>query len=159
MKTKKANNQDQTTHDAKRGGIFHGPSHAKGGVKFKVVDTGQIAEAEGGEAIINKEATALHCEELSRINQSAGNGVPIICDKQEVKETFKSGGQLSFFETGGQVEDETLKALELTLKYADEIDRLSIQKQIDIYKNVDLSAKEVNAKIEVEQKKLKAKVL
>tara|TARA_R110000764_G_scaffold542_8_gene2097 strand:- start:10578 stop:12209 length:1632 start_codon:yes stop_codon:yes gene_type:complete len=147
---------DQTTHNAKRGGIFNGPSHSKGGVKFKVVDTGQIAEAEGGEIIINKAASALHCEELSKINQSAGNGVAIPCNKQEVKEAYQQGGQLELFNIGGQLDDETLNALKITLKYASEIDQISIQNQIDIYSNKLLSAKEVNDRIEVEHKKLKA---
>ena len=49
MKDKKNNIKDSETHNGKRGGLFHGPSHAKGGIKFLVTDTGQIAEAEGGE--------------------------------------------------------------------------------------------------------------
>ena len=65
------------TSDAKKGGLFVGKSHDEGGIPAIVTDTGQPIEVESGEAIINKKATALHWEELSKINQSAGNGVPI----------------------------------------------------------------------------------
>ena len=54
-----------------------GDSHAEGGIPAIVVDTGQPIEVEGGEVIINKEASKKYWKELSAINQSAGGGVPI----------------------------------------------------------------------------------
>jgi len=54
------------------GGIFTGASHKNGGIKFQT--GGRLMEAEGGEAIINKESTAMFRSELSAINQ-AGGGV------------------------------------------------------------------------------------
>jgi hypothetical protein len=67
----------QKTSDGKKGGLFVGKSHDKGGIPAIVVDTGQPIEVEGGEAIINKEATKKYWKELSKINQSAGDGNPI----------------------------------------------------------------------------------
>ena len=37
-----------------KGGLTNGPSHARGGIKMTVKDTGQQIEVEGGEGIINK---------------------------------------------------------------------------------------------------------
>ena len=54
------------TSNAKKGGLFVGKSHEDGGIPAIVTDTGQPIEVEGGEAIINKKATALHWEELSK---------------------------------------------------------------------------------------------
>ncbi len=65
------------TSDGKKGGLFVGKSHDKGGIPAIVVDTGQLIEVEGGEAIINQEATKKFWKELSEINQSAGDGNPI----------------------------------------------------------------------------------
>jgi hypothetical protein len=49
------------------GGIIQGPSHSQGGVKFAV--GGQVGfEAEGGEFIVNKRATAKNLPLLARIN-------------------------------------------------------------------------------------------
>jgi hypothetical protein len=45
------------------GGIFRGPSHAEGGIPIEV---------EGGEAIINKNSTAMYAGLLSLINQAGG---------------------------------------------------------------------------------------
>ena len=86
------------TSNGKKGGLFVGKSHDDGGIKGIVTDTNQPIEVEGGEVIINKEAAKLHCAELSRINQSAGGGVPIPCDfntketLEQVKEYAKGGG-------------------------------------------------------------------
>jgi hypothetical protein len=55
-----------------QGGVFSGPSHADGGVKFAA--GGRIMEAEGGEAIINKRSTAMFKPILSAINSFGGNG-------------------------------------------------------------------------------------
>lgn len=85
------------TSNAKKGGLFVGKSHAEGGIPAIVTDTGQPIEVEGGEAIINKEATALHWEELSKINQSAGNGVPIPPpdEADKILEKFETGGKIT----------------------------------------------------------------
>lgn len=52
------------------GGMFQGPSHANGGIKFAA--GGRIMEAEGGEAIINKRSTAMFKPILSAINTAGG---------------------------------------------------------------------------------------
>jgi hypothetical protein len=72
------------TTNGKRGGNLVGKPHNDkngkpvGGIKAQVTDAGgKPVELEGGEVIINKEASKKHWKELSRINQSAGNGVPI----------------------------------------------------------------------------------
>lgn len=85
------------TSNAKKGGLFVGDSHAEGGIPAIVTDTGQPIEVEGGEAIINKKATALHWEELSKINQSAGGGVPIPPpdDADKVLEKYSKGGKIT----------------------------------------------------------------
>ena len=54
------------------GGMFSGPRHSGGGIKFS--QGGTMMEAEGGEAIINRESTSMFRNELSAINQ-AGGGV------------------------------------------------------------------------------------
>jgi DNA polymerase III sliding clamp (beta) subunit (PCNA family) len=86
------------TSDAKKGGLFVGKSHAEGGIAAIVTDTGTPIEVEGGEAIINKEATAKHWKELSKINQSAGNGVPIPPPNgvsEEITQKLAQGGKLT----------------------------------------------------------------
>ncbi len=85
------------TSDGKKGGLFVGKSHEKGGIPAIVVDTGQPIEVEGGEAIINKEATKKYWKELSKINQSAGNGNPIPPPQgfsDEVSQ-YSNGGKIS----------------------------------------------------------------
>ena len=76
-----------------RGGMFHGASHANGGVKFRV--GGTIHEAEGGEAIINKRSTARFRPILSAINSYNGNGVKF-ADGGIISqgEKFAMGGEL-----------------------------------------------------------------
>jgi hypothetical protein len=89
----------EITNDGKNGGITKGKRHNKGGIKAIVVDTGQLVELEGGEVIINREASRKHCKQLSIINQSAGNGVPIPCDDiSEIQNSYELGGQLSLFD-------------------------------------------------------------
>ena len=62
-----ANTAAIATKKFQDGGIIKGPSHAQGGVKFAV--GGQVGfEAEGGEFIVNKKATAKNLPLLSRIN-------------------------------------------------------------------------------------------
>lgn len=53
------------------GGLIVGKSHASGGVPFTVAGRGGF-EAEGGEYIINKRATAMYFPVLEAINKSAG---------------------------------------------------------------------------------------
>jgi antirestriction protein len=81
------------TNNGLKGGNLVGNSHKKGGIKAKVVDTGQLVELEGGEVIINKKASEKHHKELSKINQSAGNGVPILPPNKASK--MKRGGKIS----------------------------------------------------------------
>ena len=87
------------TSDAKKGGLFVGKSHDEGGIPAIVVDTGQPIEVEGGEAIINKKATAKYWKELSKINESTG-GVPIPAPDRadELLEKFEKGGKLTQLE-------------------------------------------------------------
>jgi hypothetical protein len=88
------------TNDGKKGGLLAGRSHKKGGIKAVVGDTGQPVELEGGEVIINKHASKKHWKELSRINQSAGGGVPILSPKDmddaDVDEYKKGGRTIEF---------------------------------------------------------------
>ena len=115
------------THNGKKGGLFKGPSHAKGGIKGIVTDTNQPIEVEGGEIIINKSASAEHCETLSKINQSSGNGVAIPCDKQAISSYFEAGGQV-YADTEEYQNDlnETVSSIELALKYATDPEELDI---------------------------------
>jgi len=117
-----------------RGGLTKGPSHANGGIPGIVKDTGQPIEVEGGEIIINKAASKLHCEELSKINQSAGNGVAIPCDSKDVKDTFNSGGQISMFDFDNDSladpQQEIVDALKLSIEYADEKEKPKLLKEL-----------------------------
>lgn len=61
------------------GGILEGPKHGSGGIKATLPD-GNPIELEGGEIIINAKAAKEHCKELSKINQSTGNGVAFPCN-------------------------------------------------------------------------------
>lgn len=71
------------TNSGTKGGLLVGKPHNDsegnpiGGIKAVVTDTNQIVEVEGKEAVINPEASKENWQELSRINQSAGGGVPI----------------------------------------------------------------------------------
>lgn len=68
--------------DGTDGGILKGKPHydskgnSLGGIPV-IVDGGKKIEVEGEEFVVNKEASQKHWKELSKINQSAGNGVPI----------------------------------------------------------------------------------
>jgi hypothetical protein len=55
-----------------KGGVVNGPSHAGGGVKYRVGN--RNVELEGGEAVINKRSTAQFLPLLSSINEWRGNG-------------------------------------------------------------------------------------
>jgi len=89
------------TNDGKDGGLLKGKRHedkngnSLGGIKAIVTDTNQMVELEGGEVIINREASKKHWKELSRINQSAGGGVPILPPDNAVSDTeeYKKGGR------------------------------------------------------------------
>lgn len=121
------------TNDGKKGGITKGKRHSQGGIKAVVVDTGQLVELEGGEVIINREASRKHCKQLSLINQSAGGGVPIPCDDiTEIQGNFEQGGQLSLFDDFNVESDIDPKELqpakiekrisEIANKYSDEFE-------------------------------------
>jgi hypothetical protein len=94
------------TNDGKRGGLLKGKPHydkngnSLGGIKAIVTDAnGKPVELEGGEVIINKEASKIHWKQLSKINQSAGNGVAIgpPLGADEDPEEYKDGGRIIEF--------------------------------------------------------------
>jgi hypothetical protein len=97
----------KATNNGKKGGWLVGKRHyAKngkplGGIKAVVTDAGgKPVELEGGEVIINREASKKHWKELSRINQSAGNGVAIEPPSDEFDEdpedNYENGGKIDF---------------------------------------------------------------
>jgi hypothetical protein len=93
------------TNNGKKGGLLKGKPHydkdgnSLGGIKAIVVDTNKPVELEGGEVIINKEASKKYWRELSKINQSAGNGVPILPPNEfdEDPSEYKDGGNIIDF--------------------------------------------------------------
>jgi hypothetical protein len=103
------------TTSGKRGGLFVGKSHDDGGIPAVVVDTGQPIEVEGGEVIINKEASKKYWKELSKINQSAGNGVAIPPPMEFSKDVskYKIGGKISMsaIRQGTEMEMEHAKTI------------------------------------------------
>lgn len=68
----KISSQKFAKGDLLSGDIFSGPSHDNGGVKFAL--GGNVHEAEGGEAIINKRSTSVFKPVLSAINSYKGWG-------------------------------------------------------------------------------------
>jgi hypothetical protein len=100
------NKKNMATTNGKRGGNLVGKPHKDkqgndvGGIKAVVTDAnGRPVELEGGEVIINKEASKKHWKELSRINQSAGGGVPIdrpIDPHDEDPQEYAKGGKIQF---------------------------------------------------------------
>jgi hypothetical protein len=95
------------TNDGKKGGWLVGKRHYDkngkplGGIKAVVTDAGdKPVELEGGEVIINREASKKHWKELSRINQSAGNGVaiepPSSAFDEDPTEDYENGGKIEF---------------------------------------------------------------
>ena len=74
--------KSKVSTDGTDGGILKGKPHydskgnSLGGIPV-IVDGGKKIEVEGEEFVVNKEASQKHWKELSKINQSAGNGVPI----------------------------------------------------------------------------------
>lgn len=94
------------TNNGKNGGLLKGKPHYDkdgnplGGIKAVVVDTGKIVELEKDEVIINKEAVKKHWKELSKINQSAGNGVPILNPTKSIgteSNEYLYGGRINYF--------------------------------------------------------------
>lgn len=96
-------------NQSKRGGKLVGASHAEGGIDI-ITPNGKI-EAEGEEVIINKAAAKKHCELLSEINQSAGNGVAIPCDGAEESEIAENGTKVSPITTHVQYESAILETV------------------------------------------------
>jgi len=99
--------QKKITNNGKKGGMLKGKPHydkqgnSVGGIKAVVTDAGgKPVELEGGEVIINKEASKKYWRELSKINQSAGNGVAIgpptgMVDEDPAEE-YGDGGKIEF---------------------------------------------------------------
>ena len=69
------------------GGIVNGPSHAEGGVPFKVQGRGGY-EMEGGEFIVNKRSASMHKDLLDKINSSGRTAAVIGTQK------FAQGGEV-----------------------------------------------------------------
>jgi hypothetical protein len=67
--------------------------------KVAIADDNAPVELEGGQVIINKQASKKHWRDLSKINQSAGDGVPLH------EPQFKNGGNATntvfTYEIGG----------------------------------------------------------
>lgn len=76
-----------------KGNILEGPSHENGGIDI-IVNNKPVAEAEGGEVVINAENSKKYCQELSEINQRHGNGKPLNCDEDDRSEFMRQGGSL-----------------------------------------------------------------
>lgn len=85
-----------------KGGVVKGKSHAQGGVSA-IVGGEEIIELEGGEAIINKKATAKNLAQLSQINQEGG-GVAFTNAKAQLTAPVPTSGSISkltSFQNGG----------------------------------------------------------
>ena len=120
------------TNNGKKGGSLVGKSHAEGGIKAVVVDTQRPIEVESGEVIINKHAAKKYWKELSEINQSAGNGVPIeepvfakggnfeSTDKKEIYKKWKELVNMSYSELKDFYESKEGKEAGLTKNEARE---------------------------------------
>ena len=95
----------KVTTDGTNGGLLKGKPHYDkngnplGGIPM-VVDGSKKIEAENDEFLLNKEASKKHWKELSKINQSAGNGVPINpsdVGSDDDPQDFKEGGRIIEF--------------------------------------------------------------
>ena len=82
------------------GGLIVGDSHTNGGVPFSVNGRNGF-EAEGGEFIVNKEATSRNLEELKRINSKT----------QRSNKMFATGGYVSPDEGGNEFNALLLEAI------------------------------------------------
>jgi len=100
----KSNNGKVVTNDGRKGGIFHGKTHQDpgGGIKA-VVDNERPILVETGEVIINKAASKKHWKLLSKINTSAGNGVPIGPPAGATDKETDDDFDEKAFESGGDV--------------------------------------------------------
>ena len=92
--------KSKVSTDGTDGGILKGKPHydskgnSLGGIPV-IVDGGKKIEVEGEEFVVNREASQKHWKELSKINQSAGNGVPINpsdVGSDEDPQEFRKGG-------------------------------------------------------------------
>lgn len=92
--------KSKVSTDGTDGGILKGKPHYDsngkplGGIPV-IVDGAKKIEVEGDEFVVNKEASQKHWKELSKINQSAGNGVPINpsdVGADEDPQEFRKGG-------------------------------------------------------------------
>jgi len=87
----------KVTTDGTDGGLLKGKPHydekgnPTGGIPAVVGAGGKPIEVEGDEFVVSKEASKEHWKELSKINQSAGDGVPIGPPEADVDE-YKTGG-------------------------------------------------------------------
>ena len=97
--------KSKVSTDGTEGGILKGKPHydkngnSLGGIPV-IVDGAKKIEVEGDEFVVNKEASQKHWKELSKINQSAGNGVPINPNDvgaDEDPEEFRKGGKIIEF--------------------------------------------------------------
>jgi hypothetical protein len=80
--------------ELKDGTVLKGPSHDNGGIEI-VVNNKPVAEAEGGEVVINAENSKEYCHELSEINQRDGNGKPLDCGcAGEQTDKMEHGGEI-----------------------------------------------------------------
>ena len=94
------------TNNGRKGGWLVGKRHYDkdgkplGGIKAVVTDAGgKPVELEGGEVIINREASKKYWKELSKINQSAGNGVAIGPPSgfdEDPEDNYENGGKIDF---------------------------------------------------------------
>lgn len=93
----KAEKVPSQRQNLKKGAVLIGPDHEHGGIDILINET-KVANAQGNEIVINAAASETHCEELSRINQSAGNGIAFDCTKNTQMEqqivTAKRGTKL-----------------------------------------------------------------
>jgi hypothetical protein len=83
------------------GGLIEGKSHAQGGVPFTVAGRGGF-EAEGGEFIVNKEATKRHLSELKAINGKTQTSKRRFADGGFIEENNSDALSLAIIEALGK---------------------------------------------------------
>lgn len=93
--------------DLSKGTTLQGPSHKDGGIDIHVNGT-PVANAQGGEIVINKKSSKLFCEELSEINQKGG-GKALDCSTCDKKDTcthkMEQGGKMPVPNALSQMDD------------------------------------------------------
>ena len=99
-----------------RGGIVDGPSHAQGGVKYRVGN--RTIELEGGEVVINKRSSAKHIQTLSRINSENNWGRPFAATGPVIKPRFDVSHAVPKFQYGGTIPTQDNATLAAALKVA-----------------------------------------